>query len=297
MAKRSKHPFLFIEENTKVWVRDDSQPVAACVEGKACQPIILPPSVGVLSESLAFPLYMVRNAAGRDVPAEAQVWDTMLVSRILQGGDFHYHLLDVNPSKNYCLQLLRFHFSKLLPVKQYEFAPYIRHLLEGAQAKLEADLDGDAPGWGHCGEWADATQASSDLLQYCIDRFGKQSSQTRARLLNANKASEPATCFTGKVKTLAYLILLKSGLEPSLPLQAAGPAVQEHIVKKTGLNSRTVNLYIRATPDWNSNYYIYTEENKDLALEYIEENMPEVNKTQLKFPRTLRGGVQSGKKK
>ncbi|MBH8567675.1 hypothetical protein KB206_02185 [Microvirga sp. STS02] len=309
MATRGKHPFLFIQESVKVWVSDDSVPEPETEEGNSGrQRRVLPPPVGELDNPLSFPLYMVRDPKGKDKPAGSEVWDAMLLHRLLHGGDYEYHTELTNPSEIYCRQLLNYHYSKLDSSAQYKFASYLRPILETEQAELDQKIYASqhVKGEGHASENAwlvsqdqadmrrllvDAWQVSYDLMQYCLNWLDKESKKLKNELLNAPKMSNGAARVTGKVKTLAYLILIKSGLAPPLSREASSDTQRNYIVEKTGLDSRTVEQYMRATLDWRPNYFIYTRDNKVNALDYIETLFPDIDRSALKYPLELRGTV------
>ncbi|GAB3869235.1 hypothetical protein GCM10028824_15850 [Hymenobacter segetis] len=313
MASRCKHPFVFIQESAKVWVSDDSVPEAKLEVGSSgYQRRVLPRPVGELDNPLAFPLYMVRDKKGKNTPAKAEVWDSMLLQRLLRGGDYEYHTGMVNPSKTYCRQLLNFHYARLDSSTQYKFAAYLRPILEAEQADLDEkiyasqNMSGKKAiaenAWQVCQDQADvqrglvdAWEISYDLLQFCLDWLSKESKQVKTQLLNAKKKGSGTTRVTGKVKTLAYLILIKSGLAPPLSQEAASDTQREYIVEKTGLGSRTVELYIKSSLSNRPNYFIYSRDNKADALDYILTLIPNVDISALEFPFALRGAVQHGK--
>lgn len=309
MASRGKHPFVFIQETAKVWVSDESVPEEKSEESNSVyQRRVLPQPVGELDNPLAFPLYMVRDLKGKDKPAGSGVWDAMLLHRLLHGGDHGHHTGMAEPSEIYCRQLLNFHYSKLDSSAQYKFASYLRPILETEQVELDEKIYASQHekgvgialenAWQVSQDQADirrglmhAWQVSYDLLQYCLNWLDKESKKVKNQLLNAQKMGSGAARVTGKVKTLAYLILIKSDLAPPLSREAASDTQMAYIVEKTGLDSRTVELYMRATLDWRSNYFIYTRDNKVNALDYIETLLPDIDKNALKFPFELRGAV------
>lgn len=293
-AKHPLHPFLLIEESVKVWVRDDTAPGATFQEGSGYQPL-LPRAVGFLSDPLAFPLYLVRTVEGEDVPAEAQIWDEMLIARLLRGGDFGVQSGDSCPSNRYCRELLDFHFERIPSSKQYEFAAYLRQLLEKTQANLQAQLR-DSLGSDIANEMADLYQTYEEYLQYGLARAEKKRSEARMRFLNKKNVSGRDSNYTGKVRTLAHLSLIKSGLEPSLSPQTELHVVQEYIAQATGLSLPTVKRYIRASSERDHEYYIYATENLESVLSYIGFIRPEVNLARVVIPPKWQGAAGEEKK-
>ncbi|TGE18669.1 hypothetical protein [Hymenobacter elongatus] len=301
MPSSSKHPFLFVQESAKVWIKDDSVPAIKSTKNTITdQRPRLPRPEGGLENHLAFPLYLVRDQKGNDTAAAAEVWDTMLLRRLLHGGDYNYHLEDANPSKGYCIQLLRFHYDKLSGSPQYKFASYLRELLETEQEHLDTLIrmlyseditkNTDTSDSLHH-ELADAWQDRYDLLQYCLDWMDKRRKQLKTQLQNAGKEVNTSSLITGKVKTLAYLILIRSGLVPLLQADANRHAQLEYIVEQTGLKADTVFRYLKTKPGGSQQYLIYTKDNKIEALDYLFTLSGEYDKSALSYPLELRGAI------
>lgn len=213
----------------------------------------------------------------------------MLIRRLLLGGDFSYHLGDANPTKSYCQQLLNFHYNRLSKTLQYRFVSHVKRLLEAEQASLEKELSAPRLGNDIGIEWEEALQSNNDMLQHGLDWLSKKSKKAGEERRRKKEDGSDSVKVDGKVQTLAYLIMIRSGLAPPLRPEASSTTQQDYIVNKTGLNADTVRRYLKTKPGGNPQYLIYTRDHKANALDYIFELLGEVDEKALNYPILLRG--------